>query len=401
MPHKIFIIACEPSGDLHGSNLVKELLKQDPGLEIFGLGGPRMAEAGVRLLFDMTGISTLGLGDVLRQYFKYRKIFYETLQEVERLQPDALVLIDSPAFNLRFAKKIKKRFPVIYYISPQIWAWGARRIHTIKKNVSKMIAILPFEVPIYEKAGIPCTFVGHPLLDQVQASSDRSTLRERFGIRTGECAIALCPGSRETEVRRILPAMLEAARELRRFIPTSVFLVTLSPNVPEKICREILKHFPYIRTHASADHFYDILAAMDFSLIASGTATLEAALLEAPFFLLYKASGSTYFLGRHLVRVKFLGLANLLAGKSVVPEFIQDLNPVEIANKVKAFLEDPEAQETMKEEFRKVRGKLGEAGASQKAARAVLESLQTQDKKPETKDRTPKTAEPRASAPSH
>ena len=202
---KIFIIACEASGDQHGADLIRSLKKLDPTLEFEGLGGLEMQKAGAFLLEDMTQISVLGLGDVLRKYFRFRKIFYRALKEVKTTKPDLLILIDSPAFNLRFAKKISRKIPVIYYISPQIWAWGWRRIHTIRKVVDHMIVILPFEEEIYRNEKIPCTFVGHPLLDQVKSSKSRPELRSEFGLNPAEKMIALLPGSREPEVRRILP----------------------------------------------------------------------------------------------------------------------------------------------------------------------------------------------------
>jgi lipid-A-disaccharide synthase len=376
MARKIFIIACEPSGDLHGAHLIDQLKKQEPDIEFVGLGGPRMAESGARLLYDMTTISALGLGDVIRQYFKYRKIFYNALDEVDRVKPDVLILIDSPAFNLRFAKKIKKRFPVIYYISPQIWAWGGRRIHTIKKTISKMIVILPFETEIFEKAGVPCEFTGHPLLDYTHASTERATLRKHFEIKDSVRAIGLLPGSRAKEVQRILPAMLESAAIMQKTIPNSSYFVTSSPNVSPAIYDSILQDYPNLAIRRCDKNIHDLVTALDFALIASGTATLEAALLGTPFFLMYKASWTTYVLGKRLIRVKFLGLVNLLAGKRVVPEFIQnDIHAETIAHEAKVLLENPELYSEMKKEFSEIRGKLGEKGASVRAARAVLSYL--------------------------
>lgn len=379
---KIFIIACEPSGDSHGAHLVEELKKLSPGIEFTGLGGPKMAAAGVRLLEDMTKISALGLGDVLRLYFTYRKIFYRALREVAMFKPDAIVGIDSPAFNLRFAKKIKKRFPFIYYIAPQIWAWGGRRIHTIKKTVSKMLVILPFEKEIYDKAGVPCEFVGHPLLDSLETGKARTALRAGLGIQSDERAVGILPGSRENEVKRILPLMLESARLLKKKMPETVFFLAPSPNVSRGVYDEILRiekgtgsaeTVPFLDIRYSEKSMHDTVSAMDFAFVTSGTATLETALLGTPFFLFYKASWTTYVLGRQLIRVKFLGLVNLLAGKSVVPEFIQnDIHPETIANEAEVLLKNAELYEGMKQEFQNVRKLLGSSGASLRAAQAVL-----------------------------
>lgn len=375
---KIFIIACEASGDHHAAHLAAELKKQHPGVILQGIGGPHMAKAGVEILTDMTAMSALGLGDVLRQYFKYRKIFYDTLAAVDRFKPDALVMLDSPAFNLRFAKKIKKRYPVFYYISPQLWAWGGQRIHVVKKHVTKMLVILPFEKGMYEKAGIPVEFVGHPLLDQPAPSSSRDGLRSRFEIQPDEIAIGVLPGSRKREVERILPGMLDAAAIIKEKIPNAVFFMVQSPNVPAELYDSILKSRPAVSVRRLLNHeglYRDVVTAMDFAFIASGTATLEAGLLGTPFFLLYRASWTTYVVGKQLVKVPFLGLVNLLAGKAVVPEFIQDLNAPMMAQGAISLLQNPQAMDAMKNEFAAVRKMLGGPGASARAAKIILESI--------------------------
>jgi lipid-A-disaccharide synthase len=376
MPGKIFLIACEASGDAHGAHLVEEIKKSNPSFEFTGLGGPKMAAAGVRILEDMTRLSALGLGDVVRKYLTYRTIFYRALDEVRRNTPDALILIDSPAFNLRFAKKIQKKIPVLYYISPQIWAWGGCRIHTIRKTVHKMLVILPFEVNIYEKAGIPCEFVGHPLLDQIRVSGDRTALRREIGITEPGRLVGLLSGSRESEVRRILPLMLESAEKLKEKLPDTIFAVALAPNIDRKIYDSLLKSFPGLNPRVIGGKLYELIRAADFALITSGTTTLEAALIGTPYFLLYKTGWSTYWLGRHLIRVPHLGLVNLLAGKSVVPEFIQyEIHPETIAHEAVTLLETPELYRAMKEEFVQVREMLGESGAGRRAAQAVLNFL--------------------------
>lgn len=377
---RLFIIACEPSGDSHGAALIRELKILHPDLQIKGLGGPKMREAGVQLLYDMTTISALGLGDVIRQYGTYRKIFYQALHSLESFKPHTVVLIDSPAFNLRFAKKIKKRFPVIYYIAPQIWAWGIRRIHTIKKTISKMLVILPFEKDLYDRASIPCEFVGHPLVDHIAGPGpvmNRLSTDFDHAIALSIKKIGLLPGSREKEVVRIFPLMLETARLLQKIMPDVSFVTRPSPNVPAETYHSILKNYPDVKvSFAENISLQEVVSHLDFALVASGTATLETALIGTPFFLLYKASWSTYFLGKYLVRVPYLGLANLLAGKSIVPEFIQyDIRPENIAHQAKKLLQNPAAYQSMKEEFKKVREMLGTSGASRRAALAVSKTL--------------------------
>jgi lipid-A-disaccharide synthase len=379
MPKKIFLIACEPSGDLHGAYLVSELKKLQPSFEFLGLGGSKMKAAGVTLLEDMTTLSALGLGDVIRQYFRYRRIFYAALKKLADWRPHALIVIDSPAFNLRFVKKVRKfngSLPIFYYISPQIWAWGGRRIHTIKKTISKMLCILPFEISLYQKAGIPCEFVGHPLLDLVKPSASRDELRRKSEITPGQKAIGLLPGSRSSEVRRILPVMLETASYLHEEMPQAIFFLAESPNVGKTTYDEILNRAK-VGIRRFENDFYDRLSAMDFALVASGTATLETALVGTPFFLLYKTGWSTYFLGKRLIRVPFLGIVNLLAGEKIVPEFIQEgCHPLTIAHEAKILLENRDFYDEMKREFLAVREKLGAEGASTRAAKAVVESLQ-------------------------
>ena len=212
---KLFIVACEASGDSHASRLIEALRRLDPALQFHGLGGPKMKQAGLNPLYDMTKISALGLGDVLRLYFLYRDIFYDSLSVLTQIKPDALILVDSPAFNLRFAKKVRNQFPdipIFYYICPQIWAWGAQRIRTVKKNITKMYSILPFEAAFYQKAGMDCEFVGHPLLDEEMDNAwNQDEARNYLQLPRDSKIIGLLPGSRKSEIQRILPIMIKTA----------------------------------------------------------------------------------------------------------------------------------------------------------------------------------------------
>lgn len=375
MAQKFFIIACEPSGDMHGALLVEELKRLSPGSEFQGLGGPRMKAAGVSLLYDMTTISALGLSDVIRQYPLYRRIFNQALNTVRKNPPDALILLDSPAFNLRFAKKIKKSLPTFYYISPQIWAWGKRRIHTIRKTISKMFVILPFEKEMYDKAGVPCEFVGHPLIDETSSTESRDILRARLELKSGDLAVGLCPGSRRKEVERILPSLVKTASLLKKEFPRARFFLSQSSNLEASLYVPFLRASE-ITVEKPVMNFQDLVTAMDFCFVTSGTATLQTALLGTPFFLVYKASWLTYELGKRLVKINYLGLVNLLAQKRAVPEFIQqEMHPETMAHEAKILLENPLLQEQMKKDFEEVRKILGSGGASEKAARAILNSF--------------------------
>lgn len=375
MPRKFFIIACEPSGDLHGSLLIEELKRLAPGAEFCGLGGPRMKAAGLSLLYDMTTISALGLSDVIRQYPLYLKIFNQALAAVKSFRPDALIVLDSPAFNLRFTKKIQKSIPTFYYISPQIWAWGGRRIHTIKKTISKMLVILPFEKEMYDKAGMPCEFVGHPLIDETHPSASREKLRAELALKSHELAVGILPGSRKKEVERILPALLETASLMKDQVLGIRFFLSRSENLDASLYENILEKF-HVKIERPPMNFQDLVSAMDFCFVTSGTATLQTALLGTPFFLVYKASWLTYEIGRRLVKIDSLGLVNLLSKKRVVPEFIQhDMHPKTMAHEAKVLLKSKDLQNVMKLEFEEVRKILGSGGASRKAAEVILKSL--------------------------
>jgi len=382
MPKKIFIIACEASADLHSAALIHELKKSDPSLECRGLGGPQMAQAGMSLIYDMTQMSALGFGDVIRQYFKYRKIFYQALREISEWHPTALILVDSPAFNLRIAKKIRKTLPglsIFYYICPQIWAWGHRRIHDVKKSITKMFSIFPFEVKFYREAGVDCEFVGHPLLEHAEDSVDRSHLRKQLGISDQHLAIGLLPGSRKSEVERILPIMLKTVSELQKELPQTTFFLASSPNIEPSVYNAILEKTS-VPIHRLKGSFNDGVKAMDFALVTSGTATLQTALANTPFFLLYKTSWSTYMLGKQLIRVPYLGIVNLLAGKAVVPEFIQrNANPKTISHEAKILLTNQDLYNRMRKEFSTIREELGKKGASANAAKSMLAFLDRQD----------------------
>lgn len=378
MPYKLYIVACEASGDTHASHLITELKKQNPDLQLRGTGGPAMVQAGVAIDYDMTTISSLGLGDVLRQYGTYRKIFNDTIKHINDWKPDAVIVLDSPAFNLRLAKKISHAYPVIYYISPQIWAWGMRRIHVIKKHIAKMLCILPFEVDMYNKAGVESTFVGHPLLDHIPEyhGQEKEPFRKELGAPQNTLAIGLLAGSREKEVKRIFPIMLESAKKLSERMPSIRFYYSKSKNIRQEIYDECLKGFEGLPLEQARTDHHVLIKASDFCLVTSGTATLETTLIGTPFFLLYKASLSTYLMGRLLIKVKFLGLANLLVNKPIIPEFIQqNASPKTIAHEAEVLLNNRTIYEKMQRDFHEVREKLGSAGASKRTAEAVLEFL--------------------------
>ena len=376
LPKKLFLIAGEASGDFHAAHLVRTLKQLNPNLICRGLGGSLMAQEGVELVYDLTKIAVLGLGDVLRKYFLFRSIFSTALRDVQSFKPDAIILIDYPGFNLRFAKKINKRFPVIYYISPQIWAWGKQRIRTIRRTVDHMIVFFKFETDLYRTAGVPVTWVGHPLADLLEPSKSRSELQAEWLTKASSDetkAIALLPGSRETEVKRILPEMLHVAKSIHTRTPNVRFLLsqsnTLSPELYEQILAKAKPAYPI---QSIRNRTYDVLCASDFAMVSSGTATLEATLASIPFVILYKTAWSTFFLGRRLIRIPYIGLVNVVAGRKIVPEFIQhEIHTETIAQEAAYLLEHQDLREKMILDLKAVQAKLGAPGAVRRAAEAV------------------------------
>ena len=379
-PKKLFLIAGEASGDLHGAHLIRQLKTANPHLICRGLGGSLMAEAGMELIFDLTKEAVLGLGDVLRKYFLFRSIFNQAVKEVRAFRPDAIILIDYPGFNLHFAKKINKQFPIFYYISPQIWAWGKHRIHAIRKTIAHMIVFFKFEAELYQKAGVPVTWVGHPLIELLQPSKSRAELRTEWLVKRPSeetKIITLLPGSRETEVKRIFPEMLKVAKTIYARTANVQFLIsesnTLPPTIYESILAQVKPNYPIFSVR---NRSYDLLFASDFAMVSSGTATLDATLASTPFVILYKTAWSTFFLGRRLIQIPYIGLVNVVAGRKIVPEFIQhEIRTETIAQEATYLLEHQDLREKMILDLKEIREKLGEPGAGMRAAQTITNLL--------------------------
>jgi lipid-A-disaccharide synthase len=373
---RILIITGEASGDLHGANLAKALKALDPGVTIAGVGGAAMQAAGVRLVRDLGQFDVIGmigpsaLAALARRLFEIRRLF--------RSEPwDAVVLIDHPGLNLRYAYFAKAAgLRVIYYIAPQIWAWRPGRIHWIKRRVDHVIVILPFEKALYDRAGIPCTFVGHPLLDAVAPRYDRDSLRTRFGLEPGGPVIGLLPGSRSGEVRALLPILLDAADKLARREPGTQFVLAQASTIQDNLLQSLLRESP-VRVTVVKEQASEVMAVSDLVLVASGTATLQAAVVGTPMVLLYRTTTLTYWLARVLIRVQWIGLVNLVAGRSVVPELIQsEATGERVYREAVRLLEDESAYNHMKRDLEQVKADLGDPGASLRAAQAVLKTCQ-------------------------
>ena len=367
------IVAGEASGDLHGANLIKALKQLNPELEVSGLGGPLMSQAGAQIYYNMMDLAVVGFTEVIKNLKEFKRVFKMLLEKLDSKPPDCVVLIDYPGFNLRLAREVKKRkIPVIYYISPQVWAWGRDRVKLIRKSVDRMLVIFEFEKEFYEKEGIDAVFVGHPLLDVVKPSMSVPDASSRFGLQNGKVTISLLPGSREKEVLRILPIMLKSALLIKDIYPDAQFLLQEATSLDEEIFSKFIKFYP-IPLHTVRGNNYDVLNVSNIVMVCSGTATLETAIMQKPMVVLYKVSLLTSLMLRPIIKIPHISLVNVVAGKRVVPEFIQsNARPELIANEVSGLLNDKNRMEKMQDELDKVKEKLGMSGASFRAAKEIL-----------------------------
>ncbi|MGB8656683.1 MAG: lipid-A-disaccharide synthase [Candidatus Zixiibacteriota bacterium] len=373
---KILIIAGEASGDLHGSNLVRELKSLNPHVEFFGIGGDKMRREGVELVFHVERLSFMGFSEVIRNLSFIRKVMRTMIAATESRKPDLAILIDYPGFNLRFAKKVKKLgIPVVYYISPQVWAWGGNRVKKMQGRIDKMIVIFPFEKQIYQKFNIDCDFVGHPFLEVTRPVLSLEDFRKKFDLGKNDVVVGLLPGSRRQEVEKILPVMLESCRLLKARTKNLRLLLALAPTIKRKEIEDLLGQTK-LEVEIIEDLTYDVMKHSHLLLIASGSATLECAILGTPFLVLYQTGFWTYVLAKSLITIPHVALANVVAGKRIVPEFIQKKAvPHRIADEMYDILNDKNRYKVMQDELQKVKGRLGEAGASKKAAQIVAEML--------------------------
>jgi lipid-A-disaccharide synthase len=362
----------EASGDLYAGALALELQRLAPGVRIFGIGGEKMHAAGAELVGDYRGLAVTGLVEALRVVPRSFRLLRQLRERMERDRPDVLVVIDFPDFNFRLAAAARALgIPVVYYVSPQIWAWRAGRIKTVKQVASKVLVIFPFEKKFYEDAGVPVEFVGHPLPDLIQVSEPRERLLAGVGLDPSAPTIALLPGSRPNEVRSILPTLAAAAALIRERVTSAQFVIARAPKLSDQMFQPF-SHFtgPSAIVAGRAD---DVLNASDVVITASGTATVQAALHGKPMVIVYRLAPLTYKMGRPFVKVDTFGMVNLLAGRRIVPELIQDdFTPARVADETVGLLTDPARAAEMRRALADVRGALGEPGASRRAAEAVL-----------------------------
>ncbi len=372
----VFLVAGEASGDLHGANLVRAMNRLDPDLSVVGIGGPHLRDTGMETLIDASSLSVVGITEVIAHLPVVLKSLSAIKRFLREMRPDLVILIDYPDFNLRIAKTAKQLgLPVFYYISPQIWAWRENRVRIIRERVDHMAVILPFEAPFYERHGVPVTFVGHPLMDTELGHHLLPFGSGPQSIDKGP-VIGLLPGSRVGEVRKLLPVMLDAARLLTRRNPSVRFLLSQAPGIPEDLLQPAL---PVDRTVPIeiVPNLLDIFRRSAFVIAASGTVTLQAAIAGVPPIIVYKVSPLSYHLGKMLIRVPFIGLINLIAGKRIVPELIQeDANARTIADTALELMSDPERLSAIRNDLIEARRLLGGPGASEHAARIALSLME-------------------------
>ncbi|MEN8244261.1 MAG: lipid-A-disaccharide synthase [Thermodesulfobacteriota bacterium] len=371
----VMIIAGEASGDHHGAHLVKALQARDQDIFFCGIGGRALEEAGVRNIVDAATLSVVGFTEVLSKGVSIWKGLSKAKQLLKSLRPDLLILIDFPDFNLHVAAKAKKLgVPVLYYISPQLWAWRAGRVKKIKQLVDHMAVILPFELDFYKEHGVPATYVGHPLLD---GDTPMAGTGGAVDGSDNETVIGLLPGSRDKEVIRNLPVMLLAAETIQRELKQVKFIISQAPTVKKDLMDAIIaEHGSHVYHRAATDQMGKVFKACRLVIAVSGTVTLEAAIWGTPMVIIYKLSPVSYWLGRFLVKVEHIGLVNLIAGRRVVPELIQkDASPANVARIVLELLADDERLENMKTGLADARSILGKAGASSKVAEIALGML--------------------------
>jgi len=370
------MISCgEPSGDLYAGALVDALRRREPGIEVFGLGGERLKAAGGELIADFHGLSVTGLTEALAVLPRSWRTLKLLAEAARTRQPQALVVIDYPDFNFRLMRAIKMLgVPVIYYVSPQLWAWRASRIKTMKKLVDRVLPIFPFEEAIYTRAGIDVRFVGHPLVDLVAPEQSRAQLLQRLKLDAGQPVVALLPGSRPNELERLAPVMAAAAPLIAAQVPGAQFIVARAPNLSDRLFEGF--GIPGVTLRIVEGRTDDVLQAADVVVTASGTATVQTALHGKPMVVLYKLSPLTYRLGKRMALVDMYAMVNLIAGQRIVRELIQDDCTAEAAaTETIRMLAEPDYRARMVDHLAEVRRRLGGPGASDRAADAVLDVI--------------------------
>jgi lipid-A-disaccharide synthase len=391
-PLRLFVIAGENSGDIHGANLFRALFRLHPNLRATGLGGPQLEEAGVKLKSNIVeDLAIIGVTAVIANFPRIRRLFLKTMEYLKTHRPDAIILVDYPGFNIRIAERAKKLgIPVIWYISPQIWAWHRSRLYTLARVVDRMLVIFPFEVSLYREENVDVVHVGHPLFDVITVDKTREEVCKAFNFDPDRPLIGIIPGSRRKEVKQFLPIMLEGMRRYHELEPRAQFVIVRASTIEMDMIQNLIDAADLSFEPAVTDKDrYNLRAACDFSWVKSGTSTLEAAILGTPMLIVYRVNYMTWMIGKQIFTIGHIGLPNIIAGDRIVPELLQDeFTPRNLAEKTHHYLNNRDEYERMVSDLNNVRKRLGGPGASEKAARAVLEVCGINpDKTPTTRTR--------------
>ena len=374
---RIVVIAGEESGDLHAAAFIRPLLARHPDLHISGIGGHHMENAGVTLWNNLARFGVTGISAVIRHVAVIYRIVKDIKQQLRNNPPDLLILVDCPGLNLRLAKFAKKKLqiPVLYYISPQIWAWKAGRIKTIRNTVDKMAVIFPFEKEIYEKAGVPVAFVGHPLVDKMAPDETAAALRKRLQLPQDKRIIAMLPGSRTNEIEYHMPVLQKTADLLHQTFDDLHFVIPVAGTMESDTLRAYLKASSFSYTLIKG-HAIEVMSCSDCVIVASGTASLECALLEKPMCIIYKTSWITFLIALQWIKVPYLGLCNLLQNKMTVPELLQyDCNPIELSHAIAELLTDNDVAKRMQQRLHELKLSLSKESADNNLPQLIEEML--------------------------
>ena len=373
---KIFFSAGESSGDQHAANLFTELKTQRPTLVGVGMGGVKMAQAGIDLCYDSSNIAVIGAAEVIARYVEIRRVLKAVQCALIREKPDLLICVDYKEFNYQLAKFAKKHgIHVLFYVSPQVWAWRRDRVKKYGAVIDMMAVIFPFESAYYEAENVPVRYVGHPSVDKVIPKLSKQDALSAFHLDSNAPIIGLVAGSRVNEIKRLLPIMLSAAHQLKTRFPTCQFVLPQADAISDALIQFYL-NMTDVKVTVIKHQQYDAMQCCDVIMTCSGTATLEIALLDIPMVICYKLNALTYWLGRYLVKTRFIGLPNIIFGEGIVRELIQhDATPENLANEVAYLLSNPEAAQTLRDHLTSVREKLGQGGGIQTMANLVLEML--------------------------
>lgn len=398
-PLKLFVIAGEHSGDLHASNMVRAIRRLHPDTRVWGIGGPEMEAAGVKLLANIVDeLAIIGFFAVIQKLPQIKQLFDMTKNALEKTKPDALILVDYPGFNIRIADWAKQRGTrIVWYISPQIWAWKKNRLHKLKRIVDKMLVVFPFETGIYAEEGVDVKHVGHPLFDVIKTTLTREEVCTANGLDPRRPVISIVPGSRRKEVKAFLPILLEGARRYQEMEPEAQFAIIRAPTIARWRIEKAIERAGLPTPPAIVeDNRFDMRWASDFSWVKSGTSTLEAAILGSPMLIVYRVNFITWVIGKQIFTIGQVGLPNIVAGDRIVPELLQDeFTPRNLAEKTHYYLTNTDAYERMREDLDAVREKLGGVGAAENAAREVLSTcgveIQDVQADPDSGQESPRT----------